>query len=81
MNPNDVQSLARANVEGKLPQLRHLDIYGNDVEISDLFTHSAQLNQLKTLGTADGNILNIEPEFLTSLEELRVSWQHDQKSL
>ena len=74
LNSDDLQSLARANVEGKLPQLRHLVIpENNDVKISDLFTHSAQWNQLKTLGTSDGNILNIEPEFLTSLEELRIS--------
>ena len=70
LNANDVQSLARANVEGKLPQLRHLDISENeDVIISDLFTHS-QWNQLTVLETSDVNILNTEPECLTSLEEL-----------
>ena len=42
-------------------------------KISDLFTHSAQWNQLTTLGTTDGSILNVDPEFLTSLEELRLS--------
>ena len=67
LNANDLQSLARGNVEGKLPQLRHLDISG---EISDLFAHSAQWNQFKTLSTYDVNVLNVEPEFLTSLEEL-----------
>ena len=73
LNANDVQSLARANVEGKLPQLRHLDVsWNNDVKISDLFAHSAQWNQLKTLATADVNVLNVEPECLTSLEELIV---------
>ena len=30
LNSNDLQSLARANVEGKLPQLRHLDISYNE---------------------------------------------------
>ena len=75
LNANDLQSLARANVEGKLPQLRHLDIsYNYNVKISDMFTHSAQWNQLKTLDTADRNILNVESEFLTSLEELWVSY-------
>ena len=79
LNANDLQSLARANVDGKLPQLRHLDISKNeDVIISDLFTHSAQWNQLKTLETYDVNVLNIEPEFLTSLEELGVSRLHEQ---
>ena len=70
LNATDLQSLARANVEGKLPQLRHLDILKNkDVIISDLFTHS-QWNQLTVLETSDVNILNTEPECLTSLEEL-----------
>ena len=72
-----MQSLARASVEGKLPQLRHLDISCNDEEISDLFTHSAQWNQLKTLRISDPNILNLDPEFLTSLEKLcltRLFW-------
>ena len=61
LNSSDLQSLARANVEGKLPQLRHLDIsWNNDVEIRDLFTRSAQWNQLTTPGTADLSVLNIE---------------------
>ena len=75
LNANDLQSLARANVEGKLPQLRHLNISDKNLynKISDLFTHSAKWNQLTTLGTTDGSILNVDPEFLTSLEELRLS--------
>ena len=87
--------LARANVEGKLPQLRHLDISHvsafEQYEISDLFTHSAQWNQLTTFGTSDPSVLNIEPGFLTSLQELILvsaslesvtvtrSWPHLQK--
>ena len=62
--------MARANVEGKLPQLRHLDISWNPVEISDLFTHSARWNQLKTLKASDENVLNVDPKYLTSLEKL-----------
>ena len=51
-----------------------MDISSNfDIKSSDLFTHSAQWNQLKTLCTTDENILNVEPEFLTSLEELVLS--------
>ena len=43
LNSNDLQSLALANVEGKLPQLRHLDISHNlDDTINNLFTHSTQ---------------------------------------
>ena len=67
----DVQSLARTNVEGKLPQFEHLDISHND----NLFAHLAQWNQLKILCTSDESILNVEPDFLTSLEELRYSWK------
>ena len=97
LNSSDLQSLARANVEGKLPQLRHLDIADTDIsdlyalipqrsqldipgelkfEISDLFAHSSQWNQLKTLCTSDGNILNIGPDLLTSLEKLCLTWHH-----
>ena len=71
LNANDLQSLTRANVEGKLPQLRHLDISHNEYDkISDLFTYSAQWNQLTTLVTTDVNFLNVDPECLSSLEEL-----------
>ena len=77
LNSDDLQSLARANVEGKLPQLRHLDISeNNDVKICDLFTHSAQWNQLTTLKASDENVLNVDPECLTSVEEL-ILWTHE----
>ena len=79
LNANDLQSLSRASVEGKLPQLRHLDIGGNEWhKISDLFAHSAQWNQLRTLATSDVNVLNVEPECLTSLEEL-ILWSSRSK--
>ena len=81
LNSEDIQSLARANVEGKLPQLEHLDISGEQtLEISNLFTHSTQWNQLKTLDTTDRNILNVETEFLTSLEKLCLRWYHWDKN-
>ena len=77
LNANDLQSLARADVEGKLPQLRHLDISHNLGDtINGLFTHSAQWNQLKTLDTTDRNILNIESDLLTSLEKMCLGWFH-----
>ena len=64
-------SLAEAIAEGKLPRLKHLDIlHISNADISDLFTHSAQWNHLTTLEISDKNVVNIEPEFLTSLEEL-----------
>ena len=74
LNSNDLQSLARANVEGKLPQLRHLDISAYSLyqqcEISYLFAHSAEWNELTTLWTSDLSALNIDPGFLISLQEL-----------
>ena len=83
LNSNDVQSLARANVEGKLPQLRHLDItHSSDDKISHLFTHSAQWNQLTTLTTSDKNVLNVEPKCLTSLEKLNLwAWGKPDQSI
>ena len=39
-------------------------------EICDLFADSVPWNQVTTLVTSDINVLNIEPESLTSLEEL-----------
>ena len=70
LNSEDLQSLARANVEGKLPQLRHLVISHNWENIRDLFTHSAQWNQLTSLKTSNLDILNVDSESLISLEEL-----------
>ena len=73
LNSDDLAALSRANVEGKLPQLRHLDISEKTtVKVSDLFTNSAQWNQLKTLTTSDPDILNAETNFLTSLEEIHL---------
>ena len=71
LDSEDIHSLARANVEGKLPQLRHLYIKGHDnIEINNLFEHSDQWNHLTTLAISDINVLNVEPECLTSLEKL-----------
>ena len=86
---DDLQSLSKAEVEGKLPQLRHLDISYNDVDISrnveldinDLFTHSSQWNQLTTLVTGDVNVPNVEPQFLSSLEELHLSRRYWSRTL
>ena len=82
LNANDTQSLARATVEGKLPRLRHLNISGNWFERNDLFTHSAQWNQLTTLTTSDKNVLNVEPKCLTSLEKLNLwAWGKPDQSI
>ena len=74
LNSDDLMALSQTSAEGKLPQLRDLDISGNNtLKISDFFTNSVKWNQLKTLTTGDWNFLNVEPQFLTSLEELRLS--------
>ena len=73
LNSDHVQSLAKAEAEGKFPQIKHLDISLNlNADIGDLFTHSAQWNRLTTLATSDANVLNVQPEFLISLEELHM---------
>ena len=75
LNSDDMNSLAEAEVNSRLPQLKHLDISENrNVEIRDLFTHSAQWNQLKTLAINDHNVLDVNPEFLSSLEELHLEF-------
>ena len=74
LNSEDIQSMALVKAEGKLPQLKYLNISWNDnIDIRDLFAHSAQWNQLKTLATSDFNVLNVDPELLTSLEELHLT--------
>ena len=76
LNSQDIQGLARANVECKLPLLRDLNISGYEqkFEISDLFEHSSQWNQLNTLDTSDCDVLNVKSGFLTSLEELNLEF-------
>ena len=62
LNSEDLTSLSQASAEGQLPQLRDLDISGNNtLKISDLFTNSVKWNQLKTLTTGYWNFLNVEP--------------------
>ena len=71
LNSDDLQSLAKAEVKGKLPQLEHLDISGRqNFKISDLFVKSAQWTQLRTLITNNFDILSIENQVLTSIEKL-----------
>ena len=76
LNSNDIQNLAKAEVEGKLPQLRYLDVSGlQTFEMSEMFTDSAQWKQLKTLVTSHISVMNIESVFLASLEKLHLEWQ------
>ena len=67
LTPDDLQSLARACSERKLPQLKHLTILG---DTKDLFTGSTTWNQLLSLRTNDANVLKLDALFLRSLEAL-----------
>ena len=55
LNSEDLCSLAQACVEGRLPQLKHLDTSGNPgIDLKDLFLHNGnghQLEKLKVAGT------------------------------
>ena len=74
LNSDDLRSLAQGNVQGKLPQLRHLDIsQTNNIAITqDLFSHSAKWDQLLTLATDNTYVLNIGIDKLCSLRELKL---------
>ena len=54
-----MQSLAGANIEGKLPQLRHLDISHNWENTRDLFAHSAQWNHLDIFNNFQAKISDL----------------------
>ena len=73
----DLQSLGRADSEGKLPVLKHLDISEHyDLKVSDLVANSAGWKQLTFLGTCDGEVLNAESEVFCSLQKLNL-WGRD----
>ena len=73
MNSMDLGSLARANIQDKLPVLRHLYISLNEnVVISQLFSHSVKWNKLLTLASDDTNVFNVGLDKLRSLQELKI---------
>ena len=50
LNSQDLKSLAQANVEGKLPELRHLDVSENQgYDFRDLFAHGSEWHKLVSL--------------------------------
>ena len=50
LNSQDLTSLAQANVEGKLPELRHLDVSENlGYDFRDLFAHGSEWHKLVSL--------------------------------
>ena len=55
LSSENLSSLARSNTEGKLPELKHLDIARNNITdvLQSLFSHNCRWNQLLTLNILD----------------------------
>ena len=81
LESRDLYSLAKANVDNKLPELKHLDISSSSGEIENLFANSAKWNQLLFLATSDQNILNVSSDCLCSLQTLELNIIHKYETL
>ena len=84
LNPQDLRSLTKASLEGRLPQLKHLDISENDkLDLRGLFENGCTWSQLKGLSISlvdeisDYKWLarNVRLGCLSSVEQLRL-WTH-----
>ena len=76
LNADDLQSLARADREGKLPMLKHLDIADyHKHSISNLVINSASWKQLTSLGTCDDEVLSVGSEVFCSVKKLNLRVQ------
>ena len=73
----DLRSLAQANAEGRLPELKYLDISKNHAELRYMFCDECKWNQLLTLDiskTHGGYVYEqVRPGYFTSLQEIRFS--------
>ena len=80
LNSQDLCSLAQANIKGRLPELKHLDISENDGTIGHLqclFTDSCTWPKLEKFNFQQSRELNqesykLKPKDLPSLRELRL---------
>ena len=80
LNSQDLKSLAHANVEGKLPKLRHLDVSENQgYDFRDLFAHGSEWHKLVSLSISlkdckSGKWLaeKVESGCLSCLQKLRL---------
>ena len=68
----DMESLALACEQGKLPNLRHLFLHTYTPESIFLFTGREKWNQLLTLRIGGCNVLGLESECLVSLQSLDI---------
>ena len=78
LNSEDLNCLVQANIEGKLPKLKHLDIARNNISgvLQCLFGDNFRWNQLLTLNILDScqdAPVEVPPDCLTSLQKLSVS--------
>ena len=74
LNSQNLCSLAQASVEGRLPQLTHLDISKNpEAELHQLFTVSCHWNQLLKLNIMGIRYQTMQSGCLQSLQELSLS--------
>ena len=72
--------MLRADSEGKLPELKFLDISEYDQlqpKISDLVLSSAGWKQLTFLGAFDDEVFNVGPEIFCSLRKMDLSGRYD----
>ena len=72
LNKEDIESLVTASEQGKLPNLRHLFIYGVLTDSTHLFTGREKWNQLLTLRIGGCNVLDLGSEYLSSLQSLDI---------
>ena len=72
LNKEDIESLVTASEQGKLPNLRHLFIYGVLTDSIHLFTGREKWNQLLTLRIGGCNVLDLGSEYLSSLQSLDI---------
>ena len=83
LSSHDLSSLAAANVEDRLPKLKHLDISGNKLDsneaVSSLFDHYCTWDKLISLNIMDTGFSQselhkrVESGCLSSLKELRIT--------
>ena len=69
LNCQDFSSLARANVEGRLPELRYLDVSLNNSKIQSLFTHGSSWNKLSSIDVSDREMVQSHTPVLTEINE------------
>ena len=70
LNKEDMKSLFKPSEQGKLPNLRHLFIHGDNPATFYLFSVQQKWNQLLTLHVVGFNVLGVQFGYLASLQSL-----------